>query len=132
MADPNSITIRISPGEAVDRLTILEIKSERMTDAARLANVRREMAGLAAVVERHMPVRDDVRDLHDRLKAVNAKLWNIEDDIRACERRKDFGEKFVSLARAVYVNNDERAHLKRAINEALGADIIEEKSYTPY
>ena len=132
MADPNSITIRISPGEAVDRLTILEIKSERMTDAARLANVRRELAELTAVVERHIPKRDDIRDLHDCLKAINVVLWDIEDDIRACERRKDFGDKFLELARAVYVNNDERAHLKRLINEALGADIIEEKSYTPY
>ncbi|MGE0650521.1 MAG: DUF6165 family protein [Alphaproteobacteria bacterium] len=132
MADPNSITIRISPGEAIDRLTILEIKSERMTDASRLANVRRELAELKAVVEPHVPTRDDVRDLHNRLKAVNEKLWDIEDDIRACERRKDFGEKFLELARAVYVNNDERARLKRAINDALGADIIEEKSYTPY
>jgi hypothetical protein len=132
MADPNSITIRISPGEAIDRLTILEIKSERMTDAARLANVRRELGELSAVVERHIPKRDDIRDLHDRLKMVNVVLWGIEDDIRACERQKDFGEKFLELARAVYVNNDERAHLKRGINDALGADIIEEKSYAPY
>ncbi len=132
MADPNTISIRISPGEVLDRLTILEIKSERMTDPAKLANVRRERDELAAVVKDHFPARKDVQDLHAALKAVNGKLWVIEDDIRDCERARDFGEKFVALARAVYVTNDERARLKRAINEALGADIIEEKSYAPY
>ncbi|MFM2129194.1 MAG: hypothetical protein RL477_740 [Pseudomonadota bacterium] len=132
MADPNTITIRISPGEVLDRLTILEIKAERMTDAAKLANVRRELDELAGVVARHIPKRDDIGRLHDQLKAVNGKLWVIEDDIRDCERARDFGAKFVELARAVYVTNDERARLKRAINEALGADIIEEKSYAPY
>ncbi len=132
MADPNTITIRISPGEVLDRLTILEIKAERMTDAAKLANVRRELDELAGVVARHIPKRDDIGRLHDQIKAVNGKLWVIEDDIRDCERARDFGAKFVELARAVYVTNDERARLKRAINEALGADIIEEKSYAPY
>lgn len=132
MADPTSITIRISPGEVVDRLTILEIKSERMTDAAKLANVKRERDELVAVAEKALPRRDDVTRLSAELKAVNEKLWDIEDDIRDCERAGDFGEKFVALARAVYRTNDERARLKRAINDALGADIIEEKSYAPY
>ena len=132
MADPTSITIRISPGEVLDRLTILEIKSERMTDAAKLANVRHELEELAAVVTKTIPVRDDIRALHVELKAINAKLWEIEDDIRDCERSGDFGEKFVGLARAVYVTNDERSRVKRRINEALGSDLIEEKSYKPY
>ena len=132
MADSNSISIRISPGEVLDRLTILEIKSERMTDAAKLANVRREMDELAAVVARAIPARDDIRRLHDELKTINGKLWEIEDDIRDCERARDFGDTFVALARAVYVTNDARARLKHAINTALGSDIIEEKSYAPY
>jgi hypothetical protein len=132
MADPTSITIRISPGEVLDRLTILEIKSERMTDAAKLANVRHELEELSAVVTKTIPVRDYIRALHVELKAINAKLWEIEDDIRDCERSGDFGEKFVGLARAVYVTNDERSRVKRRINEALGSDLIEEKSYKPY
>jgi hypothetical protein len=132
MADSNTITIRISPGEVLDRLTILEIKYERIADAAKLVNVKRERDELAAVVAKHIPARDDIARLHDGLKAVNEKLWVIEDDIRDCERARDFGPKFVELARAVYFTNDERARLKREINDALGADIIEEKSYAPY
>lgn len=132
MADPTGITIRISPGEVADRLTILEIKAERMTDAAKLANVRRERDELAEVAAKALPARDDVRQLTQALKDINGKLWDIEDDIRDCERASDFGEKFIALARAVYHTNDERARLKRAINDALGADIIEEKSYAPY
>lgn len=132
MADPVSIMIRISPGEVLDRLTILEIKSERMTDAAKLANVRHELDELAAVVARTIPQRPEIAALHDELKGINAKLWDIEDDIRDCERVGDFGEKFVELARAVYHTNDLRADMKRKINVALGSDIIEEKSYAPY
>jgi len=132
MADSNTITIRISPGEVLDRLTILEIKCERIADAAKLVNVKRERDELAAVVAKHIPARDDIARLHDGLKAVNEKLWVIEDDVRDCERARDFGPKFVELARAVYFTNDERARLKREINDALGADIIEEKSYAPY
>ncbi|MFT5540495.1 MAG: hypothetical protein ACI82H_002027 [Alphaproteobacteria bacterium] len=132
MADPTSITIHISPGEVLDRLTILEIKSERMTDAAKLANVRHELEELAAVVAKTVPIRNDIRALHVELKTINAKLWEIEDEIRDCERGKDFGEKFVALARAVYITNDERSRVKRSINEALGAGLIEEKSYQPY
>ncbi len=132
MADPTAVTIRISPGEVADRLTILEIKAERMTDSAKLANVRRERDELAEVAAKALPARDDLRKLTQALKDINAKLWDIEDDIRDCERASDFSEKFIALARAVYHTNDERARLKRAINDALGADIIEEKSYAPY
>lgn len=132
MADPLSISIRISPGEVLDRLTILEIKSERMTDAAKLANVRHEFDELAAVVARQIPQRPEIKALHDELKDINGKLWDIEDDIRDCERARDFGDKFVKLARAVYHTNDSRAAVKRKINEALGSDLLEEKSYAPY
>lgn len=132
MADPLSITIRISPGEVLDRLTILEIKAERMTDAAKLANVRHELEELAAVAARTIPQTAEIAALHDELKNINSRLWVIEDDIRDCERAGDFGAKFVELARAVYRTNDARAAVKRRINDTLGADIIEEKSYTPY
>lgn len=132
MADLLSITIRISPGEVLDRLTILEIKAERMTDPAKLANVRHELDELGAVVAKQIPQRPEIKTLHDELKDINGRLWDIEDDIRDCERAGDFGEKFVKLARAVYHTNDSRAAVKRKINEVLGADIIEEKSYAPY
>lgn len=132
MADSTSITIRVSPGEILDRLTILEIKAERMTEPAKLANVRHELDELAAVVARRVPQTPEIKALHDELKGINAKLWDIEDEIRDCERARDFGEKFVALARAVYHTNDSRAAVKRRINDTLGADIIEEKSYAPY
>lgn len=132
MADPSTITIRIAPGEVLDRLTILEIKAERIADPAKLANVRRELDELAATVARSVPQSPEIKALHDELKGINARLWDIEDRIRDCERAGDFGEAFVALARAVYRTNDARAAVKRRINDALGADIIEEKSYAPY
>ncbi|HEX9809270.1 MAG TPA: DUF6165 family protein [Alphaproteobacteria bacterium] len=132
MANPLAITIRISPGEMIDRLTILEIKAEHIDDETKLVNIRRELEELAAVAEKAIPENDVVEKLRAELKDVNDKLWDIEDDIRDCERKGDFGPVFVSLARAVYRTNDERAALKRRINDALGADIAEEKSYTPY
>jgi hypothetical protein len=130
--DPNAVTIRISPGEVLDRLTILEIKAQRITDDAKHANVARELEELSAVAAAGIPESDEVAALRAELKSVNESLWVIEDDIRDCERQQDFGEAFVHLARAVYRTNDERAALKRRINEALGADIVEEKSYAPY
>lgn len=126
------ITIPVSPGELVDRLTILEIKIERMTDAAQLASVRRALSFLTQAAERSIPESNEMRALHDELKAVNERLWEIEDDIRDCERKGDFGDAFITLARAVYRTNDERAALKRKINEILGSEIMDEKSYAPY
>jgi hypothetical protein len=133
MADPNpSITIPISPGEVVDRLTILEIKTARMEDEVKRSNVRNELEQLSAIARTTIPDSLEMRSLHTELKAVNEKLWVIEDNIRDCERKGDFGDAFVTLARAVYRTNDERAGLKRKISEALGSTLIEEKSYTPY
>ena len=133
MADRSPhITIPVSPGEVVDRLTILEIKSQRMEDPAKLANVGRQLAQLAKVAKGAIPDSEEMRGLHAELKAVNEKLWVIEDDIRALERKGDFGDAFVALARAVYRTNDQRADLKRKINQALGSELTEEKSYAPY
>src|SRR5690606_34912536 len=101
-------------------------------DPAQLANVRTELAALAAARDRRIVATDTLAALATELKGVNAALWQIEDDIRDCERRRDFGERFVQLARAVYHRNDERARLKRSINESLGSRIVEEKSYRPY
>lgn len=120
----------ISAGELVDKITILEVKAERI-DPAKRPNVLKELELLRAIAARELP-SDDVRTLADQLRAVNAALWDIEEGKRDCERRGDFGLEFVELARAVYIENDRRAAIKRAINETVGSDIVEEKSYRPY
>ena len=125
------IEVPVSWGELIDKITILEIKAERIADADKRANVGRELAllqdRLAAA-----PAHAGVAALTQALKTVNTALWEIEDDIRDCERDGDFGPRFVELARAVYRTNDRRAALKRDLNDALGSAITEEKSYRPY
>ncbi|HZG29595.1 hypothetical protein SAMN05421890_1094 [Ensifer adhaerens] len=123
------IEVPVSWGELVDKITILEIKAERINDPKKLANVTRE---LWLLNRRLSPVATQVLRLKLRLKDVNTKLWDIEDQIRDCEREKDFGPRFVELARAVYVTNDQRADVKREINFALSSELVEEKSYRPY
>jgi hypothetical protein len=127
-----TITVEISPGELIDKITILAIKLERMTDAAKLRNVRAEWEALVKARDDAITPSAELDRLTAALKKANEALWVIEDDIRDCERRQDFGPKFVELARAVYRNNDERSHLKRQINELLGSRLIEEKSYAAY
>ena len=127
-----TVSVEVSPGELIDKITILEIKLERMTDPAKLGNVRTEWQTLTAARDAAVPTSARLDALTAGLKAVNERLWAIEDDIRDCERAKDFGAKFVELARSVYISNDERARLKREINELLGSRLIEEKSYAAY
>ena len=127
-----SLVIEVAAGELIDKITILEIKSERISDAAKLANVRTELATLAAARKRSIADSAELTELSQQLKAVNEALWNIEDEIRLCERDQDFGARFVELARSVYRQNDRRAALKRKINELLGSKLIEEKDYAPY
>jgi hypothetical protein len=127
-----AVLVPVSWGEVIDKITILEIKTERLTDPAKLVNVRKELAELVAVREREFPGHSALAALSSELKKINEKLWVVEDEIRDCERAKDFSVKFVALARAVYVTNDERALLKRRVNELLGSALIEEKSYAPY
>lgn len=127
-----SVLVPQSWGEVIDKITILEIKAERLTDAAKIANVAKELDELVAVREREFPGHAGLAVLSAELKAINEKLWVIEDDIRDCERARDFGPKFVELARAVYFTNDERAAAKRKVNDLLGSALIEEKSYAPY
>lgn len=122
----------VSPGELLDKLTILDIKSERIKDSAKLINVERERELLEQVWRDSGLETEVVRELRSRLKAVNETLWVIEDDIRDEERSGRFGARFVELARAVYVTNDERAAIKKSINQVLGSEIVEEKSYTDY
>ena len=126
------ISVEISAGELIDKITILEIKDGRFEDPAKLANVRRELESLVAARDAALAPSPELTELTARLKAVNERLWRIEDDIRDCERAKEFEDRFVELARASYMNNDERAALKRRINELLGSRIVEEKSYAAY
>ena len=127
-----TVKVDVAPGELIDKITILMIKLERMGDPDKLANVRLELNILTAIRESSVPKSQALDDLTNRLKQVNEALWNIEDDIRACEAEGHFGDTFVQLARAVYRTNDERAQLKRNINLLLGSQILEEKSYKPY
>ena len=127
-----SVLVPVSWGEVIDKITILEIKAERLADPAKLANVRRELDELVAVREREFPAHAPLAALAAELKAINEELWVVEDDIRDCERAKDFGPRFVALARAVYVTNDRRAQVKRRVNDLLGSALVEEKSYAPY
>ncbi len=122
----------ISHGELIDKITILEIKAERIPDAAKLANVRRELDLLDQVWTRHSDARVDIAVEREQLKAVNAALWDIEDRIRLKEKAQAFDAEFIELARSVYIRNDERAAIKRSINERLGSTLMEEKSYQSY
>ncbi|TVS12500.1 MAG: hypothetical protein EA419_04760 [Wenzhouxiangella sp.] len=122
----------VSPGELLDKLSILDIKAERMTDSEKLVNVQRERELLGHVWNQSGLETDEIVLLRKQLKAVNEKLWEIEDAIREEERNRRFGDRFIELARSVYVVNDERAGLKKAINLALGSEIVEEKSYRDY
>ena len=126
------IEVPVSAGELVDKQTILEIKSERIADTGKLANVRRELAGLSAIVDPMLKANAGLAPLKSALKTINETLWVIEDDIRDCERSKDFGAKFIELARSVYRTNDQRATAKRRIDDLLGSEILEEKSYQSY
>jgi len=126
------ILVEIAPGELIDKITILEIKSERIADAGKLKNVRVELDVLAAARDAAMAASAELAELTAQLKQVNEALWEIEDAIRDCERGQDFGPKFIELARSVYHSNDRRAALKRQINELLGSKLIEEKSYAAY
>jgi len=121
--------VPVSWGEVIDKITILELKEARITSPGALANVRRELAALCEVVDGRLAKAAGLAAMRERLSAVNAQLWDIEDDIREQERRQDFGPAFIRLARAVYQRNDERAQIKREINAASGSALVEEKSY---
>jgi Tfp pilus assembly protein PilF len=128
----SSVAIEVPLGDLIDRITILEIKAERMTDPLRLANVRAELESLASVRRRVVQPSQEIDRLTAELRALNATLWDVEDQLRACEAAGDFGPRFVELARSVYHNNDHRAALKRAISEALGSRLLEEKVHPSY
>jgi hypothetical protein len=126
------LNVQTSPAEFLDKLTILEIKAERISDPAKLANVRRELELMRATWDASPLASRDVTALTAELRAANEALWDIEDRIRAKEAAKVFDAEFVELARSVYRTNDARAAIKRRLNVALGSELIEEKSYRAY
>ncbi|MCC4587037.1 hypothetical protein JWH11_14355 [Xanthomonas melonis] len=128
----SEILVPVSFGELLDKIAILQIKSERMSDAAKLTNVRNELSALENSWMAHPAAGHDIVRLRAELKAVNERLWVIEDDIRLKEQAQTFDDTFVQLARSVYIENDERARIKKQINLALGSSYVEEKSYQDY
>ena len=128
----SEISVPVSPGELLDKITILRIKSSRMSDAQKLANVRVELKVLEETWGASPYAKSDIAADVNALLQVNERLWVIEDDIRDKERAQTFDGDFIRLARAVYFENDERAAIKRRINAKLGSTIVEEKSYRPY
>jgi hypothetical protein len=128
----NEIKVPLSPGEVLDKITILRIKERRIGDPAKLENVRRELAALESTWRESRYAASDLDAEIGALLAVNERLWIIEDEIREKERAGSFDSDFIRLARSVYIENDERAAIKRRINLALGSALIEEKSYREY
>ena len=123
------ILVEVGAGELIDKLTILAIKAERISDPVKLANITHETSSLNPMRQILADQYKGLVELEAELKAVNEGLWVLEDDLRACEARKDFGPAFIELARSVYFQNDKRAELKKKINLLCEASIIEEKSY---
>ena len=128
----SEISVPVSFGELLDKIAILQIKSERMSDPAKLANVRNELSALERTWMAHPAASHDIARLRADLKAVNERLWVIEDDIRLKEKAQAFDDEFIRLARSVYFENDTRARIKKDINLALGSAYVEEKSYEDY
>ena len=126
------ILIPISPGELLDKITILRIKSEQIDNPDKLANIRKELGMLDNIWSQAVTEDPAIKQLTEELTSINESLWDIEDDIRDEERQKNFGERFIELARSVYVTNDKRADAKKKVNLHLGSEIVEEKSYQDY
>lgn len=127
-----NVYVPVSPGELLDKITILEIKADRITDTEKLQNVETELQLLTEVWKQSLADNNTVKQLKRELKTTNICLWDIEDQIRNKEARKEFDQEFIELARSVYLQNDKRAEVKKQINVMLGSKILEEKSYTKY
>ena len=127
-----TIKVELAYGELLDKITILQIKSERITDTEKVANVNKELNLLNDLWASDEKSSADIAAEFKALKEINEKIWDIEDGIRDKERDKEFDEEFIELARSVYFSNDKRAEIKRAINMKLGSELIEEKSYSDY
>ena len=132
MSQESTVTIEVAPGELIDKITILEIKSQHIADAAKLKNIHTELSTLIAARDKAIPASQQLTELTLKLKEANQRLWHIEDGIRDCERQQRFDAEFVDFARSVYKTNDLRSAIKRQINDLLGSRLVEEKSYAPY
>lgn len=127
-----NIKVPTSPGELLDKITILEIKMEQISDAEKLKNIEYELAQLTQIWNEHFSKNEDLDLLKKELRETNTNMWNIEDNIRIKESKKEFDNDFIELARSVYYQNDKRADTKKKINELLGSLLMEEKSYADY
>jgi predicted nucleic acid-binding Zn-ribbon protein len=127
-----NVNVEISIGEFFDKITILEIKKERISNTEKLVNINNELDGLNTLLTQLPFSREDVSQEVSDLRSINETLWEIEDDIREKESKKEFDERFIKLARSVYITNDRRSDIKRDINLKLGSDFVEEKSYEEY
>ena len=126
------IDVKISPGELMDKITILRLKKKFIKNETQLKNINAELEILEPIIFRHKLDNTKIKILFEKLYEINLKLWKIEDDIRDHERNSDFGSSFIELARSVYFTNDVRADVKKQINIVAGSNIIEEKSYSKY
>ena len=126
------ILIPVSPGELIDKITVLEIKAERIADESKLAHIRPELAALRRILKQHPTLTSQIESLRQELRAVNETLWEIEDYLRIKESEQAFDSQFVELARSQYRNSDRRSEIKRRIDETFASEIAEEKSYPAY
>lgn len=132
MNSANKIFAEISVGELLDKISILEIKQKNIKDEQKIKIISKELESLNYSLKKDVHISDEIKSLYEDLKKINIKLWNIEDGKRDCERNGDFGEKFIQLARSVYIENDQRAKIKNKINKISGSNISEVKSYNEY
>ncbi len=132
MNSANKIFAEISVGELLDKISILEIKQKNIKDEQKIKIISKELESLNYSLKKDVHITDEIKSLYEDLKKINIKLWNIEDGKRDCERNGDFGEKFIQLARSVYIENDQRAKIKNKINKISGSNISEVKSYDEY
>ena len=132
MNSANKIFAEISVGELLDKISILEIKQKNIKDEQKIKIISKELESLNYSLKKDVHITDEIKSLYEDLKKINIKLWNIEDGKRDCERNGNFGEKFIQLARSVYIENDQRAKIKNKINKISGSNISEVKSYNEY
>jgi hypothetical protein len=132
MNSAKKIFAEISVGELMDKISILEIKQKNLKDKEKIKIVSKELESLNTCFQKDVHITDQIKSLYEDLKKINTKLWNIEDGKRECERNGDFGEKFIKLARSVYIENDQRAKIKNKINKLSGSNISEVKSHEKY
>ena len=132
MNSANKIYAEISVGELLDKISILEIKQKNLKDNEKIKIVNKELESLKMTLKKDVTMTEEIQSLYQDLKKINSMLWDIEDGKRDCERNKDFGDKFIELARSVYIENDNRAKIKNKINQLSGSNISEVKSYDKY